>query len=260
MLTPSVLYPFQLFLLITNGIAASVLEAIIDRDSITRTWYVSCTMFIIYYYALWGIILISTTFAFEFSRETRYQYKLRLTLHVLNTLYDIGILVFVINGFATVIPDTIQYEANRKTSTALIAATIVYQLIVMSHSMFNIRYVLDYGRLPPNDDIPIHTPTQRIHPFPIYPIIRPAFHNILHVVHIERKSEIHCPNDPPFCCICMSEHTHVTILPCKHREFCLKCVERIVELVCPLCRTPFSTVESERVVASKDERADDSPV
>lgn len=235
MLDPIFLIPFQLFILIANTVAIAVLEAIIYRDDVVRTWYVSCTMFIAYYYAGWSILLL--IFAYTVNSTSHY-YPVRITLHILNTLYDIGILAYTVLGFATIIPDMMHYTANQQ-STALVSANIIYQLVTFTHTIFNARYVYDYFTVPSSNPMNRRRIIYRVYPLSNHP----PHPNILHVLHVPKTVE---NGEKTFCCICMTEETHVTILPCKHREFCLNCIERIRELLCPLCRVPFTTVESER--------------
>ena len=237
MLDPIFLIPFQLFILIANTIAISLLEAIIWRDDIVRTWYVSCTVFIAYYYVGWSILLIIVAYT---ANSPSHHYPIRITLHILNTIYDIGIFAYTVIGFTTIIPDMMRYTAKQQ-STALVSANIIYQVGTLTHTIFNARYVCDYFIIPTAQTN--YSMNRRRIIYRVYPVTPTPHLNILHVLHVPRKAEDEAKT---FCCICMTEETHVTILPCKHREFCLNCIERIRELMCPLCRVPFTTVESER--------------
>ena len=242
MLEPLFLIPLQLFIFIANTISIAILEAILYRDDIVRTWHISCTMFIAYYYAGWGILLLIIAYTANNTYQTPHYYRVRLTLHIFNTIYDIGILSYTILGFTTVIPDMLRYTAKQQ-NTVFVSANIIYQIITLAHTVFNVRYIYDYFSVPTTQTSYTRRIIYRVHPV----ITHPLHQNILHVLHVPEKSEAPNNTEKTFCCICMTEHTHVTILPCKHREFCLKCIERIRELQCPLCRVPFTTVESERL-------------
>lgn len=242
MLDPRFIIPFQSFIFIANTISIAILEVIRYRDDIVRTWHVSSTMFIAYYYAGWGILLLTFAYTTKNTYQTPHNYHVRLTLHILNTIYDIGILAYTIIGFIIVIPDMIHYTTKQQ-NIVFVSANIIYQIITLTHTVFNVRYIYDYFSVPTTQT----SYTRRIM-YRVQPVITHVRHqNILHVRHVPEKSEVPDNTEKTFCCICMTEKTHVTILPCKHREFCLKCIEHIRKLLCPLCRAPFTTVESEQV-------------
>ncbi len=41
------------------------------------------------------------------------------------------------------------------------------------------------------------------------------------------------------CCVCMDEKSQVLLLPCKHKNLCKKCFEKISNQKCPTCKKKF---------------------
>ena len=43
------------------------------------------------------------------------------------------------------------------------------------------------------------------------------------------------------CSICLDARSSVMLMPCRHRDFCARCVQALPNHDCPICRQPFTS-------------------
>jgi len=246
MFKPHGIILLQLLLCIYSSVSVSILEAIVYRDNIPKTTFVLGMLFVSYYYLTGGIILFLLSNMVVHTPYWKHHRTAHIMLHITCSLYDIGVAIITILGYVHMIPALA--DRNRiHYDTAFIILYVIYQLGVTVHTSINIRYIKDYKRLQGYDDV-----SNRVHPDEerATPYIHGGAHESYRVLRVKNVLIDSPPTSETYCCICMENVVRVSILPCKHREFCLRCIEYMYEQRCPLCRTEFVSVENELVSAS----------
>ena len=268
MITINQIFILQTIIFIGSVPSVTLLHSILNNDvTIEYNFFVKGVIYIVHFYLISSILLILYICSYSLIKETYYEKYFNI-LFYFSILYDSLLIVVNVMGYIYMLPE-ITNNGIRKTSSIIIYY-LTYQLFSSSQVILNLKtlfcsniYHLGYRIRPnlnnntdnSNNDSNSNNDRNNIN-IDLNNNIRENRRNNmrnntnndnqinLNYLRIKNIPEINNENIE-YCCICMENIIKVRILPCKHREFCLKCIEKLTEFKCPICRLKFYYVENE---------------
>jgi hypothetical protein len=260
MINLNIFFFTQVLIFISSVISLTLLYSIINVNQFELNFFIKAIIFIALYYFIWSIILLFLICCSRLIKENYYDRCLNIFIF-LNLIYDISLMILNILGLIYMTP----YLSNNleKKYTPIIIYYMVYQIFSFSHILINIRIYIfccnsyhRISRITPDIDNMRHERNNIIlnnnrgNNIIINNRINYINNNDLDIninlnyLRVKNIPEVLNQNIE-YCCICMENLIKVKILPCNHREFCLRCIEKLNEFKCPLCRNSFNYIENE---------------
>jgi len=262
MLTLNQTFFLQVFIFIFSIPSLSILYSIIIQKNIEIIFFVKGVIFISLYYFFWSIFLIVLTSMSCIIKNDYYGLYINILQYLL-IVYDCSLFLLNIIGCIFYMPDITNLE---KIYTPFMVYYIIYQLFSSTHVVINIRLLFQCDQARSRITPVAHNENQNENRNNIRRNEennrRTNGHNSIYYVN-DNESEMNRDMNTDlnylyvkniqektdgtieYCCICMENLIKVKIFPCNHREFCLKCIEKLNEFKCPICRSKFNYIENE---------------
>lgn len=263
MLTINQIFFSQVVIFICSIPSSSILYTIIIQREIELIFFVKGVILIVLYYFFWSIIFIIFTGISSLIKPDYYEIYSNI-LTYLSLIYDSSLFILNIIGAIFMMQELTTID---KKYTSIVVYYIIYQILSGSHVIINIKLLFNCNHINQmgsritsishNDNNQYVNNTLRIN---IENNRRIYENNMIHYVNNDNNdldininlNYLRVKNIPEvlnqnieYCCICMENLIKVKILPCNHREFCLRCIEKLNEFKCPLCRNSFNYIENE---------------
>lgn len=258
MLTLNQTFFSQLVIFICSIPSLSILYSIITQKDIELIFFVKGVILIVLYYFFSSIFFTLLTSLSCIIKPDYYQFYIDI-LQYLSIVYDCSLFLLSILGIIFYMPDMTNLE---KKYTPIMVYYIIYQLLSSTHVIINIKLLFKCNQMRSRVTPVAHDENQNENRNnirrneennrgtnghnSIYYVNDNESDmntdlNYLYVKNIQEKTD----GTIEYCCICMENLIKVKIFPCNHREFCLKCIEKLNEFKCPICRSKFNYIEHE---------------